>query len=164
MIQQAKERLLNLVQNNRYLVLSTKHDESTWTAVLAYSVCGPRQIYFTSQSYSRHIGDIQHDPNVSGVIFDSSETNPNKIDCVQFSGRASVVSDDELDSFLLRCHEFDSSIVPERKAQSVRNGYHVVLVALDVTEAFVLDQEAYHTHRADARVAVDGFSFDSNHQ
>ena len=161
MIQQAKERLLNLVQNNRYLVLSTKHDESTWTAVLAYSVCGPRQIYFTSQSYSRHIGDIQHDPNVSGVIFDSSETNPNKIDCVQFSGRASVVSDDELDSFLLRCHEFDSSIDPERKAQSVRKGYHVVLVALDATEVCV---EVYHTHHADARLAVDDFSFDSNHQ
>ncbi|MBB1567017.1 pyridoxamine 5'-phosphate oxidase family protein [Candidatus Saccharibacteria bacterium] len=163
MIQQAKERLLNLVQDNRYLVLSTKHDESTWTAVLAYSVCGPRQIYFTSQSYSRHISDIQHDPNVSGVIFDSSETNPNRIDCVQFSGRASVVSDDELDSFLLRCHKFNSSIDPERKAQSVRNRYHVVLVVLDVTEAFVLDQEVYHTHHADARVAVDDFSFDSNH-
>lgn len=150
MIQQAKERLLNLVQNNRYLVLSTKHDESTWTAVLAYSVCGPRQIYFyfTSQSYSRHIGDIQHDPNVSGVIFDSSETNPNRIDCVQFSGRASVVSDDELDLFLLRCHEFDSSIDPERKAQSVRNGYHGVLVALDIVESCVLDCEACHPHHA----------------
>ena len=39
-----------------------------------------------------------------------------------------------------------------------------MLIALDVTEAFVLDQEVYHTHHADARVAVDGLSFGSDHQ
>ncbi len=44
------------------------------------------------------------------------------------------------------------------------NGYYLVLVALDVTEVCLLDQEVYHTHHADARVAVDDFSFDSNHQ
>lgn len=44
------------------------------------------------------------------------------------------------------------------------DGYYLVLIALDVTEVCALDQEAYHTHHADARVAVDDFSFDSNHQ
>lgn len=84
-----------IIDSNQYMTLATCKDNIPWVAPVFFATDKNRNFYFLSGKETRHILEIENNPNVALSIYDSREI-PENIDGVYIEGVASQVSLKEL--------------------------------------------------------------------
>lgn len=68
-----REIVLEVIDRNRYLTLSSTDGQRPWIAPLEYFHDGPHRLYFFSPEDSRHVQHIAQNKHVAVAIFDSEQ-------------------------------------------------------------------------------------------
>ena len=67
------EFVQDLIERNRYLVLSTTDGQTPWVAPLEYMVDEELNFYFFSTDDSRHVRDLEKEERVAVAVFDREQ-------------------------------------------------------------------------------------------
>jgi uncharacterized protein YhbP (UPF0306 family) len=68
-----REFVESILRRNRYLVLATAGSAGPWIAPLEYMIDGDLNFYVLSPDDSRHIQDLDTQPNVAVAVFESAQ-------------------------------------------------------------------------------------------
>ncbi len=91
-----EEKARHILSHNMYMVVATSDKEAKpWGAVVFYANDESGNFYFISAIDSLHARNMQENPNVSLVIYDSTQQLGLNQE-VQVYGNASIVNDGEL--------------------------------------------------------------------
>ena len=96
-----KQRIKNIIENNRYMVLSTAGRTGIpWVSPLYFASVGSKRFYWYSPREARHSKFIAKNPRVAITIFDSRAI-PAKADAVYIQAHAHIVGKREIIPALL---------------------------------------------------------------
>ena len=88
-----REFVKDLIERNRYLVLSTTDGQTPWVAPLEYMVDDELNFYFLSTGDSRHARDLENHERVAVALFDREQPDyspdlSTRLNGVQIEGEA----------------------------------------------------------------------------
>lgn len=67
------QRVRELIQRNRYIVLATSDGDNPWVAPLEYMADEDLNFYFFSPSDVRHVRHIEQNGSVAAAVFDTDQ-------------------------------------------------------------------------------------------
>jgi hypothetical protein len=138
-----------LLENTSYVVLAAADgDGNPWATPVWFAADGLDRLYWLSWPGSRHSLLIQERPEIALTVFDSTVV-PNEAAAFYATARARQCPDEQLDDGL---HVFNRRSLAQGLGEFTREhttgAARLRLYVADITEAWVLDQDAEVDQRA----------------
>ncbi len=156
------DRTAQLLDCARYLNMATIRDEAPWVTTLQYAWF-PRPLHFVfgSAAGSRHGGDIQREPRVSGSLFTSTAPGGDfaSVDGAQFTGRCTEIRPEQLDTYWAPFYEAMFPDTEQRARwqlppEQLREPAPHRLYRIDVEHWWMIDTRRWDEDRIDRRVEL----------
>ena len=139
----------HVLSRTRYVVLATADaDGRPWATPVWFAHDGLRRIYWVSWPGSRHSELLAQRPDVALTVFDSTVV-PGAGSAFYATATARLVPAAEIDAGLAVYNAVSRAVgMPGFTRDQLEGGARLRLYVADVTEAWVLDQDARHDQRA----------------
>lgn len=162
-IEPAAARAKKVMAENKYFVLATNDADGPWAAALAFTFLAPNFLCFFSERSSRHGAAILEGAKVAGVIYDSQST-PENVESIQFSGWGEAAHDRETIASVLRAGRASDGSPPpsEEEIDAELAKSSTVLFRVSIDDAYVLDQQLYNDQGKDGRERFDPACLSAN--
>ncbi len=148
-------RAVALIQKSMFFTLATSDGKKPWSIPLAFSVGSDSTLVFYSAVESLHSKHLELCPDVAASIF----TGPPSVDGLQMSGSCTVVPDEKVAEV---AHRYFTSLFSgddlawwQRPATEFMTGALWRFYEVDVTSAYVIEQDQFSETRLDRRITVD---------
>jgi len=151
----ATSRAVALIKDSMFLTLATTDGKIPWSIPLAFCVGRDSTLIFYSALESLHSKQLNLCSDVAASIF----TPPPTVDGIQMSGVCSIVPDDAVAD--VSAHYFRSLFSGEELAWWERPASEFMTGALwrfyqvNLTSAYVIEQDQFAETRLDRRLSVD---------
>lgn len=151
----ATVRAVALIQNSMFLTLATTDGKVPWSIPLAFCVGRDSSLIFYSALESMHSKQLDLCSDVAASIF----TPPPSVDGIQMSGVCSIVADDEVadvsTNYFRSLFSGEDLAWWERPASEFMTGALWRFYRVDLTSAYVIEQDQFAETRLDRRLSVD---------